>query len=364
MLWMTGGPGESSLFALFGENGPFSIQENLTLGKRNYSWHTNHNMVYIDNPVGSGFSFANDSLGYAKNETDIGIGVLNFLKQFYKIFPELRKNSLFVAGESYAGKYVSAVSNTIKLYNEKAKYKINLKGLSIGNGVINLVKQHIDRDLLFRLGLVDSNGYRILKEVENKIKLALEQNNHFDAMMYFDNLLFKYYTSGTSMFQNLTGFQYYYNFLQTTTPENLYRFQLLVKRFDIRNAIHVGNTPFLVMSKILLESLAEDLLAPSEDYIAKLLPNYKVLIYHGQLDLCISYLSTIKIIEELNWSGVESYKKAKRKQWRVKEKLAGYVKTVENLTEVLVRNAGHMVPMDQPEWAFDLITRFTYNLSF
>lgn len=50
-----------------------------------------------------------------------------------------------------------------------------------------------------------------------------------------------------------------------------------------------------------------------------------------------------------------------RYQWYVGTELAGYVKQAGKLTEVLVRAAGHMVPSDQPKWAWDLITRFTRN---
>lgn len=50
-----------------------------------------------------------------------------------------------------------------------------------------------------------------------------------------------------------------------------------------------------------------------------------------------------------------------RYEWYVEKELAGYVKQAGNLTEVLVRNAGHMVPTDQPKWAWDLISRFTRN---
>ena len=38
--------------------------------------------------------------------------------------------------------------------------------------------------------------------------------------------------------------------------------------------------------------------------------------------------------------------------------LAGYAKVAGNLTEVLVRNAGHMVPLDQPKWAWELFNSF------
>ena len=59
----------------------------------------------------------------------------------------------------------------------------------------------------------------------------------------------------------------------------------------------------------------------------------------------------------------------KEKNWHifcrhVGDQLAGYSKTVKNFTQVLVRNAGHMVPYNQPKWAFDLIQRWTSNKKF
>lgn len=57
-------------------------------------------------------------------------------------------------------------------------------------------------------------------------------------------------------------------------------------------------------------------------------------------------------------------KSAERTKWYVGEDLAGYVKQAGNLTEVLFRNAGHMVPTDQPKWCLDLLTRFVKNKPF
>lgn len=53
ILWLQGGPGASSLFGLFSENGPFSVNKKLKLVKRDFSWHINHHLIYIDNPVGT-----------------------------------------------------------------------------------------------------------------------------------------------------------------------------------------------------------------------------------------------------------------------------------------------------------------------
>jgi len=55
---MTGGPGCSSEVALFGENGPCAVNEAGTNTTTNpYSWNSNANLLYIDQPTGTGFSF-------------------------------------------------------------------------------------------------------------------------------------------------------------------------------------------------------------------------------------------------------------------------------------------------------------------
>lgn len=38
VIWLTGGPGCSSEMALFYENGPFTIADNLTLLRNEYGW--------------------------------------------------------------------------------------------------------------------------------------------------------------------------------------------------------------------------------------------------------------------------------------------------------------------------------------
>ena len=56
LLWLQGGPGGSSLFGLFNEHGPFKVKSDNTLEPRSTTWALTHNMIYIDNPVGTGMS--------------------------------------------------------------------------------------------------------------------------------------------------------------------------------------------------------------------------------------------------------------------------------------------------------------------
>jgi len=70
VLWLTGGPGCASEVALFFENGPYTINEDLTLSKNEFTWNTNANLLYVDQPVGTGYSHA-DIGDYSKNETEV-----------------------------------------------------------------------------------------------------------------------------------------------------------------------------------------------------------------------------------------------------------------------------------------------------
>ncbi|KAF2741555.1 carboxypeptidase S1 [Polyplosphaeria fusca] len=62
-LWLNGGPGSDSLIGLFEENGPCMIDENLTAVYNPYSWNNISNMLYISQPVGTGFSYQKTGVG-------------------------------------------------------------------------------------------------------------------------------------------------------------------------------------------------------------------------------------------------------------------------------------------------------------
>jgi vitellogenic carboxypeptidase-like protein len=53
----------SSLFALFAQNGPFVLDWDLNVSLREYTWGQEFSLLYIDNPVGAGFSFTENDLG-------------------------------------------------------------------------------------------------------------------------------------------------------------------------------------------------------------------------------------------------------------------------------------------------------------
>ena len=91
--------------------------------------------------------------------------------------------------------------------------------------------------------------------------------------------------------------------------------------------------------------------------------NYSVLIYNGQLDIIIAVPLTMEWVGQLVWSGTDELRQATRAVWKVQDsdpEVAGYVKMANNNRFFLatVRNAGHMVPYDQPRAMLDLLERF------
>lgn len=73
-----------------------------------------------------------------------------------------------------------------------------------------------------------------------------------------------------------------------------------------------------------------------------------VLVYSGQLDLILAAPQTEQYLHELSWKGRDAYRAAKKAIWKVEKddyQVAGYVKRSANLAQVVVRSAGHMVPM-------------------
>lgn len=100
-VWLNGGPGCSSMVGLTFENGPLKFDAHLITPCPNpYSWTKLANVLYIDQPVGTGYSTG--SKGSSSNR-DIVSNFYNWLKAFYHHFPSLIKKDLYIMGESYAG---------------------------------------------------------------------------------------------------------------------------------------------------------------------------------------------------------------------------------------------------------------------
>ncbi|XP_057668042.1 venom serine carboxypeptidase-like [Diorhabda carinulata] len=359
ILWLQGGPGAPSLYAIFNENGPFILKPELELNP--YSWTNTHSIIYIDSPVQTGYSFTVN--GFAQNETKVGEHLYEALKQFFIIFPELQTNEFFVAGESYAGKYVPAASYTILKKNPTADMKINLKGMAIGSGLCDPENQMKYGEYLYQIGLVDTSGKKKFEHLEKELLTAIRNKNFHKAYLLFDDLLNGDKNGGNTLFKNLTGYNQYFNYLYIGNSKNKgvdLSFTEFIETSNVRKAIHVGDLIYHD-GKEVKQHLLEDLMQSVAPWISELLSNIRVLFFNGQLDIIVAYPLTENFLKHLDFDAAEEYKTAVRRKWYVGNELAGYMKQAGNLTEIVVRNSGHMVPKDKPEIALNLIAQFTRN---
>lgn len=136
-LWHTGGPGCSSELAVFYENGPWSINDDLSLSETKYGWDRASHMIYVDQPIGTGFSWSEDDRDRCYDENCVADDMLDFLQAFFSVKSELQGRDFYVTGESYAGHYVPAVASRVfQASKDGVAYPpINLKGFAIGNGL-------------------------------------------------------------------------------------------------------------------------------------------------------------------------------------------------------------------------------------
>jgi carboxypeptidase C (cathepsin A) len=136
-VWLNGGPGCSSLDGLVYEHGPFRFDaaDPTKLVRFNYTWAKRSNLLYLEAPVGVGFSYSDDPADYNCTDDTTALDNLHAVEQFYALFPEFKANDLFLTGESYAGVYVPTLAEAIVQAIEAGTYTgAPLKGIAVGNG--------------------------------------------------------------------------------------------------------------------------------------------------------------------------------------------------------------------------------------
>lgn len=100
-IWLQGGPGASSTgYGNFEEIGPLT----LALSDRNFTWVKDMNVLFIDSPVGSGFSYVEGAQFLATDNSQIANDLVELMRGFYMVHPEFQTVALHIFAESYGGK--------------------------------------------------------------------------------------------------------------------------------------------------------------------------------------------------------------------------------------------------------------------
>ncbi|KAL3667317.1 hypothetical protein V7S43_007546 [Phytophthora oleae] len=356
MLWLTGGPGGSSMLALLTENGPC-------------------------HPTNVGFSYGPDPKNADDNEDNVAENIYWFLQGFLERHPELQGRQFFISGESYGGHYVPAAAHFISQQNRKLNgvLDINLQGISIGNGCTNPVIQNphfLDMATnTYNISFVDSSEMPKLK-VEADICRHMMQacQSHpslcWDAAGYCQDHL-------DSVF--MTAKRNPYDIRQPCATSDSDAMQCIVKDSELiapylnspnlRKFLHVDESvgDWQMCNFAVNSAFAQsfDVMLSTSGFVGDLLDNgVRVLIYAGDADLECNWSGNLAWLRDLEWKGSEEFKAAETRDLIVDGDTAGSVISSDALTFIRVFNAGHMVPQDQPAVALEMINRFYHKQVF
>merc|ERR1712130_825372 len=96
------------------------------------------NVLWIDQPVGTGFSYSNSHIEHVVTEKAMAENMYEFFQKFMEQFPKYAKLDFFIMGESYAGHYIPSFAHRVYQGNSNGTgIHINLKAIGIGNGLVD-----------------------------------------------------------------------------------------------------------------------------------------------------------------------------------------------------------------------------------
>lgn len=409
------------MIGLFYEMGPLEITPQLKLKQNWHTWNKFANMLFVDSPVGTGFSYVNTTTsptfsernpndykalkslfesnrrtnrynctfpdptkekpkwqeGFPKNQPAVSHDLITFLDRFYRIFPELLKTRLYITGESYAGKYVPALAWRIDVVNQKRQEnKIPLAGIAIGNGLtdpISQVKVYL-KNLIYKahgplalsLGLVSEKDAELMN-IFAKLAIDFICNNGdyinaLDARMLIFGL-FKNSTGGINWFV-FALIICRYDVRRSDKEYERHEMYMLLRDPNIQKMLNIQNYNSFEKDARVEQYLAEDIMKSSAGYFPRILKKgYKVLLYQGQFDFRDGVLSQNDWVKSINWPYKSQFNNAPRKIWKTAqdlndERVAGFVTAFQNLVRVELLNAGHLAPGDQGFNSAEMIKLF------
>ncbi|CAL0310297.1 unnamed protein product [Lupinus luteus] len=364
LLWLNGGPGCSSLaYGAMEELGPFRVNsDGKTLKNNRYSWNYAANVLFLESPAGVGFSYSNrssdyDTSGDRKTSTDNYIFLVNWLERF----PEYKKRDFYIAGESYAGHYVPQLAHTIVHNNKKAnKTIINLKGIMIGNAVINDKTDNLGmNDYLASHAIISDQAAHDINTFCNfssdatpiQCQRAIDEYNRDVSFIDIYNIYAPLCNN-----PNLTAFPKKSSIV--IDPCSGAYTHAYLNRANVQEALHANVTKL----KYDWESCSDILFSKWGDSPSTIIPllheflnnGLRVWIFSGDTDGRVPVTSTKYSIKKMNLSTKTAWY-----PWFFNGEVGGYAEVYKgDLTFATVREAGHEVPSYQPGRALSLIMHF------
>ena len=379
VFWTNGGPGCSGLIGFMTEQGPFRPDESGNIYPNEYAWNKVANMVFLEQPVGVGFSYSDNKDDYKIGDDQAAKDNLATILGFLKRFPNFAKSPLYITSESYGGHYMPTLANVIINYNDASdsSNRLNFMGFAVGNpytdyysGVGAEMETYWGKQLLPKPSWdrYVANG---CLTVEQQLNNSVCTYMMLDFMKKIGNLnpyALDYPVCLTSQQRAMHTFIRGSDGVASYEPcEDNFSTNYL-NNPAVKKAIHViDSIEWVECSRTTKYQLADKML-PMEKYYRTILnskthPNLRILVYSGDDDSVCGTIGTQRWIYDLGFN-VDSLWNT----WTVDGQTAGYITTFNTpfnkdsrFAFMTVHGAGHEVPTYKPKEALELFQMYLEN---
>nr|GEW01929.1 serine carboxypeptidase-like 13 [Tanacetum cinerariifolium] len=360
MLWMSGGPGCSSASGLFYEIGPLtfpyatSTLEKPVLELVPDSWTKVASIIFLDQPAGSGFSYARTPEAYKTNDTSAAIYSYKLHKLLLRVIMAQYPILSFLF-PSFVGNELGEMPH------------LNIKGYVLGNPLTDR-NGDANSKMLFahRMALLSDAIYKSTKENCHEDYINVDPDNSLckhDLQVVnkcLERIFKPHILEPTCETSDV--------FKSDTSRRGLTAVdKTFLENWDVREALHIreefGDIEWVRCNETFTTKHKEAIsytynVQSSVDYHRRLSDkNCRALIYSGDHDLMVPYLGTLSWIESLNLSVVDDWR-----PWFVDKQVAGYSMKYLNdnysLTFASVKGGGHAAPSYKPKECLSMFMRW------
>lgn len=362
LLWLQGGPGKSSLYGQFLENGPLGIDASGKPYRRKHTLLKKMNIVYVDQPVGAGYSFGKK---YPGTIDEASIHLMRFIRRFLRIYPEYTDRTFYVAGESYGARSaVGVVQRILTRYPEELP--LQFKGVMLGVGFLFPLLELINSaDYLHYSGLLDENSRYKFAEQFEKIAYLVQQEKFQQAALLLSVTVMNMRPGGQkSLFQNLTGFEQHASIATTKRPREYEAYFLYANDTEFKKRIHVDPSRALdgTRAKLAMQLAVQDFFADISEKLEFVFNNTRILFYTAEFDAVFPAVNIESQFRKVYWRGAQIYKQACRQLWHrnddPSDELLGYLTEAGALLYATVLFGGHYISQERSEAVSELYGRF------
>ncbi|KAI3989769.1 hypothetical protein MKX01_040739 [Papaver californicum] len=352
ILWLQGGPGASGVgTGNFQEVGPLDTN----LSPRNSTWLRKADLLFVDNPVGSGFSYVENEKDLVTTDSEAATDLTTLLKELFNKNETLQKSPLYIVAESYGGKLAVTLGLSALKATKAYELKLKLGGVALGDSWIS------PEDYVFSWGpllkdvsRLGTNAAEESNSMAKKIKQQIKDGQLKDATESWGELEELIIANSNSVD--------FYNFLLDSTNDPL---SLSTTAYSSKEE---PLNRWGGQSGLVFAAFEGDFMTPRINEVDMLLAEgVNVTIYNGQLDLICSTKGTEAWINKLKWEGLKKFQNLGRTPLYCQDDKGSnkatkaFTKSYKNLQFYWILGAGHFIPVDQPCVALQMITNITQS---